>query len=56
MQQRGKAATDGLGKRREGVLSRSGRSCLGNGDFRQEKEVRGKLNNLFQSRSDEGKG
>ena len=37
----GEAAPDGLGKRREGGLSRSGSCCLGNGDFRHRKKRSG---------------
>ena len=49
---------DGLSKAGGGArgLSRSRGCCLGNDDFRQEKEVKGKMDNLFQSRCDEGKG
>ena len=44
------------GRRERGSSSESRRSCLGNGDFRQERQVREKLDNLFQSGLDEGKG
>lgn len=40
MQPKGEVAK-GLGERREGGLSRSKRSCLGDGDFRPENEGHG---------------